>query len=258
MTDPDLRTDVSEAGRKTPLWRSIADALTNDIASGRYRPGDRLPTEAELSARFGVNRHTVRRGLAALAEAGLTHARRGAGVFVAQSPTDYPLGRRVRFHQNIRAAGRLPARRILLTETRLADPQEAEMLALPPGAPVLSTEGVSLADDQPLALFRSVFPVTRLPGLEASLARLSSITLALRDNGVTDYTRAWTRITAKLANAHQAVQLQLREGDPILRTTSLNIDPDGVPVEYGRTWFSGDRVTLTLGAEGAPDHGKIT
>lgn len=235
--------------RKTPLWRSIADALTNDIASGRYRPGDRLPTEAELSARFGVNRHTVRRGLAALAEAGLTHARRGAGVFVAQSPTDYPIGRRVRFHQNIRAAGRLPAKKMLLVETRAADPREAELLRLAPGTEVLVSEGISLADDQPVALFRSIFPVTRLPGLQDSLARLSSITLALRDNGIPDYTRAWTRITAKLANAHQAVQLQLREGDPILRTTSLNVDPDGQPLEHGRTWFSGDRVTLTLGAE---------
>lgn len=244
MTPPD-----GSLSRKTPLWRSIADALTNDIATGRYRPGDRLPTEAELSARFGVNRHTVRRGLAALAEAGLTHARRGAGVFVAQSPTDYPIGRRVRFHQNIRAAGRLPTKKLLLVETRAADAQEASLLHLDPGTEVLATEGISLADDQPVALFRSIFPVTRLPGLPDSLARLSSITLALRDNGIPDYTRAWTRITAKLANAHQAVQLQLREGDPILRTTSLNVDPEGQPLEYGRTWFAGDRVTLTLGED---------
>ncbi|MBR9763512.1 MAG: phosphonate metabolism transcriptional regulator PhnF [Rhodobacteraceae bacterium] len=239
-------TDPRSGPRKTPLWRSIADALTNDIATGRYRPGDRLPTEAELSARFGVNRHTVRRGLAALAESGLTHARRGAGVFVAQTPTDYPIGRRVRFHQNIRAAGRLPTRRALTKERRAATADEAELLQVPVGEEVFVTEGLSLADEQPLALYRSIFPLSRIPGLPDSLDRLSSITLALRDNGVPDYTRAWTRLTAKLANAHQALHLQLREGDPILRTTSLNVDPEGLPLEYGRTWFAGDRVTLTL------------
>ncbi|QOL79628.1 phosphonate metabolism transcriptional regulator PhnF [Pseudooceanicola spongiae] len=238
-----------QAAPKTPLWQSIAEALTADISSGRYGPGDRLPTEAELSARFGVNRHTVRRGLATLAEGGLTHARRGAGVFVAQRPTDYPIGRRVRFHQNIRAAGRLPSRKIHLTEIRTADPDEAEMLRLPKGGKVVSTEGISLADAQPLALFRSVFPADRFPGLIASLERLTSVTAALAENGVPDYTRAFTRVNAKLASATQAVQLQLREGDPILRTISLSLDATGAPVEYGRTWFSGDRVTLTLAGD---------
>ncbi|KAA2312041.1 phosphonate metabolism transcriptional regulator PhnF [Pseudooceanicola sediminis] len=235
--------------RKTPLWQSIAAALTADISSGRYSPGDRLPTESELSARFGVNRHTVRRGLASLAEAGLTHARRGAGVFVAQRPTEYPIGRRVRFHQNIRAAGRLPSRKIHLNETRGADADEAAMLRLPAGSKVISTEGISLADGQPIALFRSVFPADRFPGLIDALGRLPSITAALAENGVSDYTRAFTRVNAKTASATQAVQLHLREGDPILRTISLSVDPQGTPVEYGRTWFSGDRVTLTLNEE---------
>ncbi|NIZ10696.1 phosphonate metabolism transcriptional regulator PhnF [Pseudooceanicola sp. HF7] len=242
-------TDPATAPRKTALWRSISDALHDDIAAGRYRPGDRLPTEAELSARFGVNRHTVRRGLAELADAGLTHARRGAGVFVAQSPTDYPIGKRVRFSQNIRAAGRLPSRRLLLIETRTADPDEAQMLALATGARVISTDGLSLADGQPLALARSVYPADRLPGLQDALEQHSSITRALAESGVTDYTRAFTRVNAKRATATQALHLQLREGDPILRTISLNLAPDGTPIEYGRTWFSGDRVTLTLGED---------
>ena len=46
-----------------PLWRTIHDSLRGDIAAGRYRPGDKLPTEAALAARFCVNRHTVRRAL---------------------------------------------------------------------------------------------------------------------------------------------------------------------------------------------------
>ncbi len=73
---------------RTAIWTSIAEALTADIGAGRYGPGDKLPTEAELSVRFGVNRHTVRRALAALADDGLVHSRRGSGVFGTHSPTD--------------------------------------------------------------------------------------------------------------------------------------------------------------------------
>ena len=73
---------------------------------------------------------------------------------------------------------------------------------------------------------------------------------ALAACGVTDYTRASTRITAKLANATQALALQIPEKAPILRSVAINREggPDdpGRPVEYGRTWFAGDRVSLVL------------
>lgn len=103
---------------RTPIWSSIAAALKGEIAAGTYAQGTKLPTEAQLALRFGVNRHTVRRALGALAEVGLVQPRRGAGVFVTSVPTDYPLGRRVRFHQNVLANGRTPSRRMLRTETR--------------------------------------------------------------------------------------------------------------------------------------------
>jgi GntR family phosphonate transport system transcriptional regulator len=231
---------------KDALWSAIAATLREEIGAGHYRPGDRLPTEAALSARFGVNRHTVRHALAALAEAGLVHSRRGAGVFVAQRPTDYPLGRRVRFHQNVLAAGQTPSRRISRVETRPCDAGEARALRLKPGEPVHVVEGVSLADGQPVAAFRSVFPAGPFPGLPAVLRETQSITRALAALGLADYTRSETRITAQLADPVLAVALSVRPGAPVLRTVALNVDPSGRPVEHGTTWFAGERVTLTV------------
>jgi GntR family transcriptional regulator, phosphonate transport system regulatory protein len=231
---------------KDRLWSAIAATLTAEIAAGHYRPGDRLPTEAALAARFGVNRHTVRHALAALADQGLIHARRGAGVFVAQRPTTYPLGRRVRFHQNVLAAGQTPSRRISRTETRLSDAEEARALRLKTGDPVHVVEGVSLADDQPIAAFRSLFPAARFPGLPEAVRESQSITRALASLGLADYTRQDTRLTAQLADPVLALALTVRPGAPVLRTVAVNVDPKGVPVEYGLTWFAGERVTLTV------------
>lgn len=233
------------------IWTSIAAALTEEMAEGLYGPGDRLPTEAELARRFGVNRHTVRRALAGLAEAGLVHARRGAGVFVAARPADYHLGRRVRFHQNLIASGRTPSRRITRLETRPSSMREAEALQLPEGAEVHVIEGISLADGQPVAAFRSVFPAARLPALLQAMAGQSSLTAALMECGLRDYTRAETRLTAKLADPVLALALQIKPGAPVLRSVAVNVDPAGVPVESGTTWFAGDRVTLTV----TPDQG---
>ncbi|MGB8812018.1 MAG: phosphonate metabolism transcriptional regulator PhnF [Paracoccaceae bacterium] len=235
---------------RSAIWKSIAEAISCEISSGHYRPGDKLPTEAVLSARFGVNRHTVRHALATLAEAGTVHSRRGAGVFVAVTPTDYPLGRRVRFHQNVLASGRTPSRQILRLETRAADSLEAEALALLPGASVHVVDGLSLADAAPLAMFRSVFPAVRFPDLLSVMARVNSVTAALAEAGVNDYTRTSTKITAIAADALLALQLRLAEGSPLLRSVAVNIDAAGVPVEFGTTWFAGERVTLTVAPDG--------
>ncbi|MEI4232688.1 phosphonate metabolism transcriptional regulator PhnF [Roseovarius sp. D22-M7] len=233
-------------GKKTPLWAAIARTLREDIAEGRYVPGDKLPTEARLATRFGVNRHTVRHALLTLVDDGLVRTRRGAGAFVAARPTDYPLGKRVRFHENLLRAGRSPGRKILTLEPRIAGDTEAQMLDLAAGAQVLACHGLSLADGLPIAISESLFPITRLPGIAHALHDTPTVTAALRQSGVADYTRAATRLTAEVASATQALHLQILEGAPLLRSTSLNVGPDGVPVEYGHTWFAGDRVTLTL------------
>lgn len=231
---------------RSPIWRSIADNLQTEIAEGLYQPGSKLPTEAELALRFGVNRHTVRHAMSALADAGLVHARRGSGVFVASRPTHYPLGRRVRFTQNIRDSGRTPSRTITRRETRPARASEIEALDLPSGAAVQVIEGVSLADEEPLAVFCSVFPADRLPGLLAAMERQSSVTAALATCGIADFTRAETRITAVKADALIALALRLPEGAALLRTEAVNVDSEHRRIEFGTTWFAGDRVALMI------------
>lgn len=238
--------ETGRGGGRTPVWQAIAGALRADISEGRYGAGDKLPTEAALAARFGVNRHTVRHALSRLVEDGLVRTRRGAGAFVASVPTDYPIGQRVRFHENLLAAGRRPDKIVRDVDCRAATRGEAQALDLAPGAQVCAYHGLSLADGQPIAVFESVFPLDRLAGIETVLGAVSSVTEALRQVGVADYTRASTRLTAVRADATQALHLHCREGDPLLRSTGVNVDGAGVPVEYGRTWFAGDRVTLTL------------
>lgn len=230
---------------RTALWQTIADTLRSEIASGHYPPGDRLPSEAQMAARFGVNRHTVRHALSDLAEAGLVRARRGAGVFVTARPTDYALGPRVRFSQNLAAQGRIGSNQLTRVETRPCDATEALSLHLVPGAPVHVIEGLSLADGEPVALFRSVLPgwLTDFP---IHMQARKSITAALADCGIADYTRVSTRIAAKLASPTQSVTLRIATGAPILRSDAVNHDDQGRPVEMGRTWFAGDRVALVL------------
>lgn len=234
---------------RSTIWASIAATLSGEIAAGHYAPGDKLPTEAALALRFGVNRHTVRHALAELAEGGAVHARRGAGVFVAQKATNYPLGRRVRFQQNVLASGRTPSREFLRLETRPCSAREAEALSLTIGSAVHVVEGLSFADSVVLAMFSSIFPAARFPDFLVQMRGAQSVSAALAANGVAEYTRQETKITAMVADALLALHLRLPQGAPVLRTIAVNIDEHGTPVEFGSTWFAGERVTMTLAGD---------
>src|SRR6202007_1203108 len=90
------------------LWRQVADGIERGLAEGRYGAGERLPGETEIAETYRVNRHTVRRALAALAERGLVRAERGSGTYVEAPRLAYPLRSRTRFSEIVGAGGREP------------------------------------------------------------------------------------------------------------------------------------------------------
>lgn len=84
-------TDQSNPGLRPleqprSLTAALIDRLTEEITSGRLAPGQKLPTETEMIAAFGVSRTVVREAVAALKAEGLVEPRQGAGVFVAGNP----------------------------------------------------------------------------------------------------------------------------------------------------------------------------
>ena len=234
---------------RVALWQNIKDILHGEIVQGVWRAGARLPTEAELALRFDVNRHTVRRALQALAEEGLVQPRRGAGVFVRAAPLRYPIGPRTRFQQNLLSAGRTPSRKLLHLSQQSASSAEVKALGLVPGAPVHVMEAISFADDLPISLARSCFCATQFPGLGAALRDTNSVTGALAKVGVADYLRKSTRLTGQNADPVQARHLQLSTGDALILSEAINVDVTGRPVEFGRTYFVGERVELVLESE---------
>ena len=97
-------------------WESIAAVLRQDISAGRLRPGERLPNEAALAARFEVNRHTLRQAVQALARDGFVRVAQGSGTFVRELVLDYALQRRTRLSQNLAAVGETAQRELLAHE----------------------------------------------------------------------------------------------------------------------------------------------
>jgi len=78
-------TKVRQIEREVNLPVRVAKLISSEIIDGRLRPGDRLPTEQELSAMFSVSRNVVREAIARLRSEGVLRSRQGAGVFVTEA-----------------------------------------------------------------------------------------------------------------------------------------------------------------------------
>src|ERR1700754_1426284 len=92
-------------GQDGPIWKQIEVALLQQVKDGRFKGTGRLPSEFDLAAEFGVNRHTARQAIAALVQRGVLFKRKGGGSYVVPGMLDYAIGERTRFSTNVAAQG---------------------------------------------------------------------------------------------------------------------------------------------------------
>ena len=235
------------------LWSQIASEVARDIENGVYHKGEKLPTEAQFAAQYDVNRHTIRRALEELSDARIIRTEHGRGSFVTEDVMDYRIGKRPQFSEWIRSYKREPIGEILtLEEVTLGSLPEAEAagqaLQIPPDEKVVLLERLGAADERPVALTRHVFPAARYPGLKEALRQNGSITAALAEVGVTDYTRQWTRVCARMPDVREARLLRMARTDALLTCESLNATPLGEAVDFGFTCYPAPRVQLVFEA----------
>jgi GntR family phosphonate transport system transcriptional regulator len=228
------------------IWKQIEKNLLTDIAEGVFTAGDKMPTEMELVRRFGVNRHTVRRAISALVDSNVVRVEQGRGAFVQEQILDYPLGSKTRFSQIVSGRHRLPDKRLISSEDLKASASIAEYLDVKPGTRLIKLLSVSEADKIPLAVATSYLPVARFEGIVDIFTRTKSLTEAFKHFGIDDYSRKTTRISAQLPTSQVASLLRQAKNRPVITTESVDVDAAGVPIEYGITAFSSDRVQLIV------------
>ncbi|WP_316174323.1 MULTISPECIES: phosphonate metabolism transcriptional regulator PhnF [unclassified Bradyrhizobium] len=237
---------MQDAVSGVALWRQVADGIERDIAEGRFAAGTRLPGETEIAEIYRVNRHTVRRALAALAERGLVRAARGSGTYVEAPRLAYPLSSRTRFSENVGAGGREPLGQLIAASQEPASRELARELKLRTGAPLVRIEALRLADKIPICLSTSWLSAERFPDAARIFASTRSMTALLSHYGIRDYRRGSTRITAAIAEASDAARLDLALGRPVLVVDSTDIDADGTPLITKRSRFAAERVTFEI------------
>ena len=232
------------------LWRQIADRMRLAINNGDFDETGMMPPEMTLAARFGVNRHTVRSAMAALAEEGIVRPIQGIGTRIERRDRlRFPISKRTRFSQGLGNQARDIEGKMLEAATEVAPSTVADALGLPIGTLCVRMETVNSADKRPISRATHYFPAERFGEIGGIFERTRSITAAFRELGVPDYVRRSTEISAIHAEGDDIRHLKLSPGAIILVATAVNTDLAGTPIQFSRSRFAADRVKLTVEPE---------
>lgn len=237
---------VGDSEAPEPKYYAVKRHLLDFI--GELEPGSVVPTERELAAELGTSRTTVRQALGELVVEGRLERRQGSGTYVAEPKITWHLYL-ASFTEQVEASGFTPSAQVLATQRIAASNDLSEKLELPVRAPVYRVERLRLADNWPIAVETSWLPAEHFPGLTRMIRSYSSLHVLLGERYDTYPRTGEESIETAPATPHEAGPLLVDVGTPMLVVSRTNFDPGGTPIEYGRTWFRGDRVTLVTHLE---------
>jgi GntR family transcriptional regulator len=225
----------------SPLYQQIKGLILQSLQAGEWKPGEAIPSEMDLAARFRVSQGTVRKAIDELAAENLVLRRQGKGTFVSTHAEQHV---RYRFLRLVPDSGNEgPAQRSILECRRMRAPAEvARALALRTSDPVVQVRRILSFGGVPTILEDMWLPGNTFKGLSAEqLAAHQGPTYALfeLEFGVR-MVRAEEKIRALAADAQQAQLLALPEGAPLLSVERLSYTYNDVPMELRRGLYRTD------------------
>ncbi len=202
-------------------------------------PGTPAPSERELVAQFGVARMTVRQAMDALVVEGLLERMPGRGTFVARPRAR--VGMLTGYTEDMRQRGLLPESQTLLARREQAGPGVARALDISAGDAVIHWKRLRRGNGQVICIEDAYLNEVLLPGFLQS-GMPTSLYDALHARGLRP-TWAEDSVTADIATAEEAEQLEIPKGSPVLRVARRALIGDR-PVEVSRSAYRHDRFTM--------------
>jgi GntR family transcriptional regulator len=235
-----------QALKRQPRYQFLADILRQQITSGAFPLGSRMPSEPELSRNYGVSRGTVVKAVELLVAEGLAVRKQGSGTFVAGINLRRDLGRLLSFTETVSGQGYVAEQRVLSFST--ADRQISASLGC--FEPAMRLERVRLVDGLAAALHSSFVPKAILAqfsehdtqSLVAGNQSQFSLYSALENAGH-EIASASEIVTARLAMAHEQQALSLNDPSAVTVVTRQTYSNDERLLEVAEAIYPAERYT---------------
>jgi DNA-binding GntR family transcriptional regulator len=241
--EPETAAQRIDRNSYEPAYAQLVRILLGQIAAGVFRPGDRLPSEAQLCERYGVSPMTVRRVINILVDQGVVVGEQGRGTFVR--PLD--LGRATFDLAGLQQLFQMDESTVTLIEVRIdsATERTAGKLALEVGDRTVFIRRLICQGEVPMLLHREhVIYDPRRPLVEAEM-EVTALRGLLGGRGGSDLKRGDLTVEATVLTDEEALLLQAAAGSPAFRLEHIFYDFGDRAVSWG--WFicSGDRLRFT-------------
>ena len=218
--------------RKHPLYDQLVDTLTEKI-DHEYLPGDMIPSERDLSERYGLSRTTVRLALQELERLGLVVRQHGRGTFVAdRSAQTTNLMQSYSFTEQMRAMGREPETTILEFSEMEADKNLSEHMGCKIGDKLFKLKRLRSADNMPMMVERSYLPVRKFLSLKRPLLEHKPLYDVIEQDYQQKIRVAEEEFFASIARPADAHLLGIGEGSPVLDLVRTTYNEGNEIVEY--------------------------
>ncbi|NLJ34112.1 MAG: GntR family transcriptional regulator [Firmicutes bacterium] len=237
-----------------PLYKRLKDYLYGEIEKGNLRPNQQIASERELCRRFNLSRTTVRQALAEAIAEGTFYRIQGKGTFVAApKKVEQQVNAITNFMDTIKSRGWRPGMEVLEHRIISADIEMAKILQVKAGEDIVHLRALGKGDAEPTGLYIIYLPYElgrsiidegdedrRKYGLWIPLlsyhAQKLGLDLAYADQG----------FEAVVAGLNIAELLQVPEGAPIIKVTSIAYTSKDIPVEFRRVYYRGEKYRFTI------------
>ena len=215
-----------------PVHISIRDDLRMRLSAGEWAAGERLPSETELAARYGVARMTIRQAIGALASEGAVIRRQGLGTFAAEGRPTRTVDLLLSFTEEMGRQGRQVETRLISAAVEPPPPAAREALQLGPSAAAVAVRRVRLVDGCPVVVQNSWLPYARFAGLAADPLLDGSLYAMLEARYGVRIMRARQAFTAAAAGEPDGAALGLQPCEPVLRIVRTTYDSSNLSIEF--------------------------
>ncbi len=230
---------------KVPVYIQIHNRIKKEIEEGKWAVGARIPSERKLADEFDVSRMTLRQAIQTLVDEGILQRQVGSGTYVASSKVQEKMSGTTSFTELTENQGKRPSSKTV--SYHLADPSlsEIEKLQLHEGDEVLRMERIRYADNQPICFEVATIPSSLVENLDKQDIT-SSLYKALEEKAGLKLGKASQTVSAMLASERIATLLNVKRGSAILRLRQITTLDDGLPFEYVRSQYVGERFEFYL------------
>lgn len=231
----------------TSLYQQLRQALAAELERGTWKPGERIPSEAQLSQIYGVSRITVRAAIEALAEEGALLRIQGKGTFVTRlRKKKLMLVDGLSFAEFCQQNGFAPGRRLLCCQAEDADEQDQSDLGLAAGEKVLRIDRLLLADGLPIMLSCERYRPEYLPLAQRDLEQHSLLAFVKEMAPGGQVSSLRRTVECSVARPEDASLLEIPRGSPLLVLRDLMGDGEKRPIRRSKETLAGDKICFSV------------